>query len=214
MERLILQKSPGKIFANAGIFDVALLVTSAQGCVSDSFKMPITVFAQPTVNILQSLLYVPEGMIVQLLGLVNDTTFHLQWSPAIDFITSDTIVNPTIQPHNDRFYTLTATGDGGCTAYDSIYIKVQKAVNIPNVFSPNGDGINDYWNIINLGNYPNARVEIYDRYGHLVYKTTGTAKIWDGKFNGKPLPVGVYYYIIEPNANGYGKLNGSITLLR
>jgi gliding motility-associated-like protein len=92
-------------------------------------------------------------------------------------------------------------------------VKILRPLNIPNAFSPNGDGINDVWNITYLNDYPNCTMDIFDRYGRIVYQTIGYNKPWDGTRNGNPVPVGVYYYIIDPK-NGAPKVTGSVTVLR
>ena len=84
---------------------------------------------------------------------------------------------------------------------------------IPNAFSPNNDGINDVWDIPNLRDYPGSTVQIFNRSGQLVFTSNGYNKPWDGKYLGAPLPIGTYYYIIDPR-NGIKTLSGSITILR
>jgi gliding motility-associated-like protein len=84
---------------------------------------------------------------------------------------------------------------------------------IPNTFTPNGDGINDRWNIAALQNYTSCTVAVYNRYGALVYHSVGYLTGWDGTFNGLALPVGTYYYIIDPK-NKQKPLSGSVTILR
>lgn len=69
---------------------------------------------------------------------------------------------------------------------------------IPNAFTPNGDGINDYYNIIRSGNYPSNTLKIYNHLGQLVYETTGYANQWGGiGNNGKKVPQGSYFYIFS-----------------
>jgi len=84
---------------------------------------------------------------------------------------------------------------------------------IPDAFTPNGDGVNDIWNITALQGYPGCTVTILNRYGVVVYNSNGYPKAWDGTYNGKALPVGTYYYIIDLK-NGRKKLAGSVTILR
>uniref|UniRef100_UPI0013D3D9C1 gliding motility-associated C-terminal domain-containing protein n=1 Tax=Raoultella planticola TaxID=575 RepID=UPI0013D3D9C1 len=88
---------------------------------------------------------------------------------------------------------LTLTGKGGCSVTDTTFIKVLLTIDVPNVFSPNGDGINDTWKIKYLESYPGATVEVFDRYGQVVFKSQGYNKEWDGTYNGNPLPVATYY---------------------
>ena len=86
-------------------------------------------------------------------------------------------------------------------------------INIANAFTPNGDGINDYWKINNIESYPDALVQVFSRYGQKVFESKGYAKPFDGTMNGKKLPPGVYYYIINLNTN-CNVLSGSLTMIR
>lgn len=100
---------------------------------------------------------------------------------------------------------------------DAIVITLAPAssciVNVPNTITPNDDGINDVWNIAAIQNYPFCTVNVYTRYGVLVYKSTGYPKAWNGTYNGNKLPVGTYYYIIDLK-NGQKPLSGFLTILR
>lgn len=84
---------------------------------------------------------------------------------------------------------------------------------VPNAFSPNADGINDTWSIKLLSNYQGTTIDVFNRYGQPVFHSVGYSKEWDGKYNGKDLPIGTYYYVIKLNT--INKLfSGSITILR
>lgn len=91
--------------------------------------------------------------------------------------------------------------------------KGRKAITVVNVFSPNGDNINDTWIVKGLNEYLNCRVEIYNRYGQMIFQSFGYQRPWDGTFKGKPMPVGTYYYIINLTP-GDKPLSGSVTILR
>jgi gliding motility-associated-like protein len=85
---------------------------------------------------------------------------------------------------------------------------------IPEAFSPNGDLINDYWNIGNIDSYPNAEVTIYNRWGQSVWKSeSGYHHPWDGKSNGINLPVDSYHYVIDLH-NRSKPIVGEITIVR
>jgi len=86
-------------------------------------------------------------------------------------------------------------------------------LNIANAFTPNGDGINDYWEIAGIENYPNARVQVFARYGQKVFESRGYLSPFNGTWNGQSLPSGVYYYIINLQTN-CNLINGSITIIR
>lgn len=85
------------------------------------------------------------------------------------------------------------------------------AFSIPNAFSPNKDGINDTWMIKGLQENVTCKVNIYNRWGQTIFTSTGYSKPWDGTYNGKPLPVDIYYYVITISNKSY---NGSVMLLR
>lgn len=85
---------------------------------------------------------------------------------------------------------------------------------IPNAFTPNGDGINDFWNIKSIEAYPKCIVSVYSRYGTLVYQSKGYPRSWDGTSGGTPVPTGTYYYIINLNEGDSKPLTGYIAVIR
>jgi gliding motility-associated-like protein len=84
---------------------------------------------------------------------------------------------------------------------------------VPNAFSPNGDGINDLWNINALADFPQCLVSVYSRNGSLVFQSKGYARPWDGTYSGSPVPTGTYYYIINFQG-GLQQLSGYVAVLR
>lgn len=109
------------------------------------------------------------------------------------------------------------TDSNGCIGADTI--QILDCINhldllIPNAFTPNGDGYNDYWLIDGYENYPNISVKIFDSWGAQVFQSfQGYSQPWDGTSNGKKLPVNAYYYVINPG-DGSKEIVGSITLIR
>lgn len=90
---------------------------------------------------------------------------------------------------------------------------VSGVIVVPNTFTPNGDGINDTWDIKNLNFYNNCTVTIFNRYGNKIFFATGYPNAWNGTYNDATLPVGAYYYIINLN-NGTKPITGSLTIIR
>lgn len=84
---------------------------------------------------------------------------------------------------------------------------------LPNTITPNGDGINDRWNLNWLRYFPKASVQIYNRMGQAVYTFNKNEMYFDGTSRGKCLPVGVYYYIIEPGKD-CKRISGTINIIR
>jgi gliding motility-associated-like protein len=155
---------------------------------------------------------VPQGTSIQLQGVSNANVFTFLWTPAAG-LSDAGILNPVLVANNDASYTLTATGNGNCTASDILSVKILKPVTIPNAFSPNGDGVNDTWQLDNLKDYPGATVQVFNRYGQIIFSTGSYANPWDGTIKGKPLPVATYYYIIDLK-NGFKPFNGPVTIIR
>lgn len=84
---------------------------------------------------------------------------------------------------------------------------------LTNAFSPNGDGINDKWDLPFLETFANCRVQIFDRYGKVIFTSRGYNNPWDGTINGNAAPVGTYYYVIDLR-NGEKPISGYVVLLR
>lgn len=109
-------------------------------------------------------------------------------------------------------YTLRVQDENGCEATTSFTLRVYcPEVIIPNMFSPNGDGVNDSWAIAGLEDDPGAIVQVFDRNGREVFSTRGQGTPWNGLFNGRPVPVGAYYYSIRTTRGELYK--GSVTVL-
>jgi gliding motility-associated-like protein len=87
--------------------------------------------------------------------------------------------------------------------------------NIPTLFTPNGDGDNDYFELTNLSaNYPNAEVKIVNRWGNQVFESIGYNEPWDGTYKSEPLPMGTYFYHISSPTNAFETITGAISIIR
>jgi gliding motility-associated-like protein len=82
-----------------------------------------------------------------------------------------------------------------------------------NVITPNGDGKNDYWKIEYIELYPSATVQVFDRTGRIVFESTGYDTQFNGTFNGKMLPIGSYFYVINLN-NESEPMKGFLDIIR
>lgn len=186
--------------------------TGANGCTNSKDRY-ITVYPVPTVNAGPDK-FVLEYSVDSLEGSGTGNILSWVWTPG-KWLSNDSIPRPLISPHDDDMitYTLTAISTDGCHVSDQMVVKILKLPLIPNVFTPNGDNINDKWVIKYLNDYPGATVEIYNRYGQLVFKSQGYSDPWDGTMNGKELPVGTYYYLINP-MHGRKQMSGFVDLIR
>jgi gliding motility-associated-like protein len=169
-----------------------------------SIKQPPVIYTGPTQ-------YVAENNSILLKPVITGTQLKYSWSPAI-FLDRDTVANPLCSPRSSVDYTISATNEFGCKASGVLAVKLIRDLVIPNVFTPNGDGVNDTWQVKNLADYSDCHIDIYNRYGQLIYKGTGYSREWNGTSNGKPLSAGTYYYIIDLKT-GTKPLSGSVDIV-
>ena len=164
-----------------------------------------------------------------LLDVGNDqtaqgVTYDWQNVSALDNANIDDIAAPstttTPEPSNSGRYQflLTATSNDGCTDTASLYleIEVQPFLGMPSAFTPNGDGLNDYYRPANLDPRFVKVFRIYNRWGQLLYDGTDLEEQWDGTFQGQEQSTETYIYYIEyqePGKDGR-QLRGEFTLIR
>ncbi len=84
--------------------------------------------------------------------------------------------------------------------------------NISSLFTPNNDGMNDYWYIPDLESFGKLQVTVYNRFGQTVYHSDAYKNDWDGTWNGSPLPEATYYYVIKSSTKGY--IKGVVNIVR
>ena len=205
-------QNPNKKYLSAGVYNILLFAKNAAGCASDTARRQVVVHPEPVVNAGTDQL-VLEGKTITLNATASGNDLQYLWTPGRFQMSSSTQSQLVIEPKEDISYTLTVTGTGGCRTSDQVMIRVLKKPVIPNVFSPNGDGINDVWDIKYLAAYPGATVDVFNRGGQMIFRSQGYTTPWNGTYKGNPLPVGTYYYVIDPK-NGREKISGSITILK
>jgi gliding motility-associated-like protein len=178
-----------------------------------SAQITITINPPPVLTMGPDLT-IADGASTSLNVLVTGNIVSYQWQPSTG-LNNATIKDPVASPSSTTTYTLLVIDDNNCEASGSMKITVsgRSKISVPNAFSPNGDGINDTWVITNLSIYPGATVDVFNRYGQSVFHSENSNKAWDGTYNGKPLPVGTYYYIIDLK-NNEKKTAGSVTIFK
>jgi gliding motility-associated-like protein len=137
-----------------------------------------------------------------------------RWMPETG-LSNSTIANPVATPGESTRYWVYATNEYGCEEVDSVFIEVIEDITVYNVFSPNGDGINEYFEIEHADRFPEMLVEVYSRWGDLFFSTVGydSGSRWDGTTRGKEAPVGTYYYVVVPYP-GAKAITGHVTIIR
>jgi len=120
-------------------------------------------------------------------------------------------INLGLNPGN---FGVTVTDDNGCTEDTTFMIATITAECVPNIFTPNGDNINDVWNLEDTFLYEDSEIKIYGKYGRLLFSSLGYEVPWDGNNKkGNPVPEGVYFYAIQIG-HGFDDIKGTVTIIR
>ncbi len=209
------------VISSTGIFspaeatpgNVALRYTydADNGC-SNRVDGAVEVYPTPGVNAGPDKVVLEGGSVTLTPALNAGLPVTYMWSPAIG-VNDPSAAFAVVTPTQDMTYTLTVTSNAGCKGSDQVFVKFLKDPVVPNIFSPNGDGVHDKWEINFLDNYPGCTVEIYNRYGQLIFRSEGYSRPWDGRINGKDVPLGTYYYIVDPKS-GRKKITGYVDIIR
>jgi gliding motility-associated-like protein len=200
-------------FVQEGVYYVPL--PSAEGCDS-TVSLTLSVLQAPSARIGGDTLFCPEG------GSVPLTAFP----PGMVYVWSDGSAGATLNADREGVYAVTVTNAEGCADSAAFFLRAKcegAGVYVPNVFSPDGDQQNDF-----LGVFADAQqvrgvelFRVYDRWGNLVFESN-TLEInsetagWDGTWQGKRLPPGVFAWYAELRLSDGGLLRkwGDVTLLR
>jgi gliding motility-associated-like protein len=146
--------------------------------------------------------------------------YSYQWMPAAYF---NNDYNPYSAPYitgriqQSGYISLTVTDTVGCKQTDSIYVNTQPCclVVFPTAFTPNGDGRNDIFLPVTDGHHHVHIFRVANRWGQTVFETSNEEAGWDGKFNGVPQDMGVYFYYMKYDCNGQTlEKSGDVTLIR
>jgi gliding motility-associated-like protein len=237
--------NPGPVcFNSAGSFTISLTVTNTFGTNTTTQTVSVADIPVVTATLSDSV----NGAYV----VIDDTTINMfgeayLWADATPaggqmvWYPSGVIENGipvsagdslTVTPFYDTYYVVSYTNLGGCTSYDTVFVSVnyEEVVAVPNSFSPNGDGSNDFLRVLTNvdadNNFTNGFVEggaiaeidfrVYNRYGILVFRTSDPNEGWDGTFKGKPENPATFVYTLDYRLiNGRSSsIKGNVTLFR
>ncbi|OLY92373.1 gliding motility-associated C-terminal domain-containing protein [Cnuella takakiae] len=155
-----------------------------------------------------------RNRMVTLEGRVSGAGVRYRWSPAGPLDNANT-QRPKLKALQTTLFVLEAEGAFGCGVLrDTVKVEVIDRLFIPTAFTPNGDRLNDVWEIVAIDLYPNAEVQVFDRWGKRVYQSLAKAyKPWNGKDGVYPVPPGVYIYMLNLG-DGSPLRKGSLTVLQ
>jgi len=210
------------LFQNLPPDDYQVILQDANGCQK---VFPATVFPPPPVGLQTD----PEvtlrlGESIQLDILVAVPDIVISWLPP-DGLSCTDCPDPVASPVRDVTYTVTATDPNtGCSEEETVFVRIDpdREVYLPNIFTPNDDGVNDRFTVFSDLNVSIPYLRIYDRWGNQIFERRNVQPNvledgWDGTLtSGKPAPSGVYVYLVEVlYADGVQRpVSGSVTLVR
>ena len=202
-----------QVFPDLAAGTYTLAVQDATGCI-------VTIDAtvdEPLALTLDAGEYLPlpNGGDVELTPVTNaDPVLSWIWSPD-DALSCNDCPNPIASPEFTTWYTLTVTDDNGCIVVDSTQIVVIRSLAIPNAFSPNGDGLNDLF-IVRTPYVDQYNLQIFNRWGEMVFSTNNIEVGWDGTYKGKQQEMGSFLYTLNLTTIEGEQIQkrGTITLVR
>jgi gliding motility-associated-like protein len=208
------EQNPIHIFErNGGTFPVKLIAQNSYGCRDTATKQ--LQIANVSIRATEDTLVLVNTP-VQLYATGSN---NLQWSPPL-YMDNPNSATPTfIFPDTGTYtYRVSALTEGGCSGFDSVTIRVVNDLTffVPNAFTPNGDGLNDYAKIIQAGYGRLDFFRVFDRWGKAVFTTNNFRQFWNGSYNNQFCEQGVYHWVIKArNIRGEDmEFKGDITLLR
>lgn len=181
-------------------------------CPPDSAVLPITVNPFPVVNLGPDSSLCPGLTGSLLLTDLNNSNAVYTWSTG-DNAAAITVTEP------GRYWVRATTPGSECSTTDSIWIKRDCYLNVPNAFSPDGDGLNDFFlprELLSSG-LKRFTMSIYNRWGQLIFSTEQIdGRGWDGRYNGVLQPLGTYVYVIDAEFinNVKKSMSGNVLLVR
>ena len=182
-----VQNPPLQNYTVAGTYNITAYATNSSGC-KDTTRQTVVVNPLPTVN-MPGLLTINAGFPVTIPATYTPNTISWIWSPAIGLSCSN-CPTPSAVPKINTFYQVFFTDDNNCSNTGSIQINVlcgKGNLFIPNTFSPNGDGSNDFFYPRGTGLERVKMLRIFNRWGEVVFEkkdfpVNNAASGWDGRF--------------------------------
>ncbi len=200
--------------STAGVGAHAITYTLPGNPCSVPAAFTIDVHPNPTVDAGTSPVTISNGTSVTLTATASAGTYL--WTPASALTSTSTLIT-IANPSSDITYTLTVTNTFGCKASDDVAITVLGPCLDPSpVFTPNNDGNYDVWVVSQGSCVKQLKVDVYNRWGGLVYHSDDYRNNWNGTCKNAALPDGTYYYVVSAtlSTNKQVVLKGNVTIMR
>ncbi len=217
---------PGGVFAGPGVSGSSFSPSAAgtgqhtitYAIAGNACAVPVSltvnVYPNPTVDAGPSPLTLSNGTSITINATASAGTYL--WTPSTGLSSINTLTT-TANPTSDIVYTLTVTNGDGCKASDNVSVTVLGPCLDPSpVFTPNNDGNYDVWVVSQGGCVKQLKVDVYNRWGALVYHSDDYRNNWNGNYKNTALPDGTYYYKVNATLinNKQIVLKGNVTIMR
>jgi len=187
----------------------------ANGCI-DEDSVLVTLYPQPNIEIIPGIVFADYGDMIQLLA-ISTTTGPYTWSPP-DFLSCTNCVTTIANPEENFTYSVSYIDENGCSATDVVNIYYNPILYVPNTFTPGGDEFNQMFLAVisEEKNVLEFHMEIYNRWGELIFESFDFKHGWDGKYGGQDCQDGTYVWKIRLReiSNETTVHTGHINLLR
>ncbi len=216
----ILQNPPQQRYDTAGNYPLRLIATNSSAC-ADTVDRTVLIYPLPVIDAgADKIILVGTSVAINPTG---SPVINYLWTPSTA-LSCTTCYNTIASPKNTTTYSIKVTDINGCTATDNINIIVlcnDKNVFLPNTFSPNNDGVNDWFYPRGIGLFKIQGMRIFNRWGEMVFQKANLSPNvpsdgWNGRYNGRIQTTDVYTYIIEIICENSEILTykGNITLIQ
>ncbi len=193
-----------------------------KGCFTDTKSVALSVFPLPTVNVGPDIT-INIGQSTTIKPQISTDVVDYTWTPTLGIIASDDS-SITVKPIMSTEYNLLVTNNGNCSAEDKLTVFVicnNANVYIPNTFSPNKDGVNDWFYPRGTGLFKIRGLKVFNRWGEMIYQKANlnpniATDGWDGTYKNKPLTPDVFVYQVDIICENGSVLSykGNIALIR
>ena len=178
-------------YPNGGDYTVSLHAVSFDGCPSETIENEI--------HISRNLAFAGYDTLVardQPVQLMATGGVRYEWSPSFG-LNNPNVDNPTATVSQDMTYYLKTYTASGCVGYDTMHIIVYDGpeIYVPTAFTPNGDGLNDYFSVFPVGMKSMQYFSVFNRLGNLIFTSNNRFQRWDGRFKGNKQPPGTYVWV-------------------
>lgn len=193
------------------------VIVKSDNCTADTATVQVTVYGLPQMEVTEPLTTSPHAEVKLWASSMSDLNYS--------WVAKDEVKCPgcritTINPAETQMVYVTGTDNNGCKATDSLQIRVMacdpESIFMPNVFTPNGDGVNDQVAVTSKVVTSLDYFRVFDEWGRMVYETKNINEGWDGKVNGQPASIDVFVYVLKGKCQNGAEVTkqGDITIVK